>query len=113
MTAGLSGGRNGRSSRNSEPARIPSTFSGLVPSDCRTLRPVVQGGDHIGILSCVEWLALGRLAVSADDGERFSSGLRHLVIACDKREAFAQGSTCDEAIQLLRDAKGSWIARSQ
>jgi hypothetical protein len=24
------------------------------------------------------------------------------VIACDKREAFAQGSTCDEAIQLAR-----------
>ena len=24
-----------------------------------------------------------------------------LVIACDKREAFAQGSTCDEAIQLV------------
>jgi hypothetical protein len=23
-----------------------------------------------------------------------------IVIACDKREAFAQGSSCDEAIQL-------------
>jgi hypothetical protein len=32
-----------------------------------------------------------------------------LVIACDKREAFAQESTCDEAIQFsLRKEK--WIA---
>jgi hypothetical protein len=32
---------------------------------------------------------------------------RTAVIACDKREAFAQGSTCDEAIQL---ASLLWIA---
>jgi hypothetical protein len=30
------------------------------------------------------------------------------VIACDKREAFAQGSACDEAIQTLPAAR--WIA---
>jgi hypothetical protein len=28
------------------------------------------------------------------------------VIACDKREAFAQGSTCDEAIQLFTKKAG-------
>jgi hypothetical protein len=32
-----------------------------------------------------------------------------VVIACDKREAFAQGSTCDEAIHLLSRA-APWIA---
>jgi hypothetical protein len=38
----------------------------------------------------------------------------HPVIACDKREAFAQGSESDEAIQLSRYA-ARWIAslRSQ
>src|ERR1700694_128001 len=35
----------------------------------------------------------------------FESELR-LVIACDKRKAFAQGSACDEAIQLCRDKDG-------
>jgi hypothetical protein len=36
-----------------------------------------------------------------------------IVIACDKREAFAQGSESDEAIHLSRG--GTWIAslRSQ
>jgi hypothetical protein len=38
-----------------------------------------------------------------------------LVIACDKREAFAQGSACDEAIQLtyllyFLSLQESWIA---
>jgi hypothetical protein len=28
------------------------------------------------------------------------------VIACDKRKAFAQGSICDEAIQLCRNKAG-------
>jgi hypothetical protein len=37
------------------------------------------------------------------------------VIACDKRKAFAQGSACDEAIQLSLTFHKSWIAslRSQ
>jgi predicted RNase H-like HicB family nuclease len=30
--------------------------------------------------------------------------------ACDKREAFAQGSASDEAIQSLYAAYGVWIA---
>jgi hypothetical protein len=47
--------------------------------------------------------------------EKFETEL-HSVIACDKREAFAQGSACDEAIQLsLVTLQESWIAslRSQ
>jgi hypothetical protein len=35
---------------------------------------------------------------------------RLTVIACDKREAFAQGSTCDEAIQLPVSPRERWIA---
>jgi hypothetical protein len=47
---------------------------------------------------------------------RFSARYVSTVIACDKREAFAQGSVSDEAIQLAYEAnKKSWIAslRSQ
>jgi hypothetical protein len=33
-----------------------------------------------------------------------------VVIACDKREAFAQGSDSDEAIQLSVPPRQSWIA---
>jgi hypothetical protein len=43
------------------------------------------------------------------------SPVLHTVIACDKREAFAQGSPCDEAIHLAAQRKEVWIAslRSQ
>jgi hypothetical protein len=40
---------------------------------------------------------------------------RPAIIACDKREAFAQGNTCDEAIQSWFLLVTPWIAslRSQ
>jgi hypothetical protein len=61
-------------------------------------------------MAALIYVALSRL----NPRRRLDRGFTRSVIACDKREAFAQGSACDEAIQLC-GGKEEWIAslRSQ
>jgi hypothetical protein len=54
----------------------------------------------------------GGIALKWKENFRFWRSGFSSVIACDKREAFAQGSASDEAIHSLR-AKGSGLLRSR